>query len=138
VKIANDVNNSMPSYVADRVQAGLNVRRKAVNGSRVLVLGVAYKKNSNDARETPATDLVLKLLSLGAEVRLFDTHVGAYELDDSVTRVADLTEAELAAADAVVLVTDHDDVDYELVLANSDYIFDARHVLPAQPNVEQL
>jgi UDP-N-acetyl-D-glucosamine dehydrogenase len=138
VKIANDVNNSMPSYVAGRVQAGLNDRKKAVNGSRVLVLGVAYKRDSNDARETPATDLILRLLELGADVRVHDTHVDAYELDELIVRVATLDEAEVAAADAVVLVTDHTDVDYGMVIGAADYIFDSRHHLAASDKIEQL
>jgi UDP-N-acetyl-D-glucosamine dehydrogenase len=136
VKIANDVNNSMPAYVVRRVQSGLNDRRKPVNGSVALVLGVAYKKNSNDARETPATEVIQGLAKLGADVRVHDTHVDGYDLDDAITWV-DLTEAELQAADVVVLVTDHDDVDYDLVTTHADYVFDARHRLDA-PSVEHL
>ena len=138
VKIANDVNNTMPTYVAGRVQAGLNERRKPVNGSRVLVLGLAYKPNSNDARETPATDLILRLLDLGAEVRAFDQHVGAYELDDRITRVTVLSDDELRAADAVVIVTDHDDVDYDRVAVKADYVFDTRRRLADVAGVELL
>ncbi len=128
VKIANDVNEGMPGYVVRRVQAGLNDRLKPVKGSRVLVLGVAYKKNSNDARETPATGVIRDLLKLGADVKIHDSHVGAYEMDDVADRV-ELSVDELSAADAVVLVTDHDDVDYDLVLAHGGYVFDARHRL---------
>lgn len=138
VKIANDVNNSMPTYVADRVQAGLNERRKAVNGSRVLVLGLAYKKNSSDARETPSTDLIRRLLSLGADVRAFDAHVGSYELDDQISRVDELSELEVRAADAVVLVTDHDDVDYQWLADKADYVLDARRRLGESEKVEHL
>ena len=138
VKIANDVNNGMPAYVAGRVQAGLNHRKKAVNGSRILVLGLAYKKNSNDARETPSTDLILKLISLGAEVRAYDPHVDAYELDDQIVRVPELTDEEVQSADAVVLVTDHDDVDYDRVVAQADYLFDSRLRVAAGDSVEHL
>ncbi len=138
VKIANDVNNGMPSYVAGRIQAGLNDREKAVKNSRILVLGLAYKKNSNDARETPSTDLILKLLSLGASVRAFDAHVGSYELDDQIVRVDELTDEELDLADAVVLVTDHDAVDYGRVVELADYVFDSRRRLSHSATVEQL
>lgn len=136
VKIANDVNSNMPSYVVQRIQASLNDREKAVKRSRVLVLGVAYKKNSNDARETPATELITGLLALGADVRVHDPHVEDYPPYDLVPRV-ELTEAEVQSSDVVVLVTDHDAVDYDLVLANADYVFDARHRLNA-PGVEHL
>lgn len=138
VKIANDINNGMPAYVAGRIQAGLNQRSKPVNGSRILVLGLAYKRNSNDARETPATDLILRLLALGADVRAHDTHVQAYELDDRITRVATLTDEELDVADAVVVVTDHDDVDYQRVVGRSDYVLDTRRRLADRAPVEHL
>ena len=78
---------------------GLNRQRKAVNGSRVLVLGIAYKKNTNDARETPADPIVRGLLELGAEVVVHDDHVGPNALDLVAERVA-LTDSEVARADA--------------------------------------
>ncbi len=138
VKIANDINNGMPAYVASRVQAGLNHRKKPVNGSRILVLGLAYKKNSNDARETPSTDLILRLLRLGADVRAFDDHVGNYELDQSITRLDWLSDEELERADAVVVVTDHDDVDYQRIADRATYVFDTRRRLPTSSNIEHL
>lgn len=136
VEIANDVNDHMPAYVVQRVLLGLNERSKAVKGSHVLVLGLAYKKNSNDARETPATAVIESLLALGAEVRVHDTHVGAHVLDERAPRVV-LEPGEVAAADVVVLVTDHDDVDYDLVLTHAGYVFDSRHRLVGV-NVEHL
>ncbi|MFT7601118.1 MAG: UDP-N-acetyl-D-glucosamine dehydrogenase [Acidimicrobiales bacterium] len=137
VKIANDVNEHMPDYVVKRVQLGLNERSKPVKGSRVLVLGIAYKKNSNDARETPATPVIEQFLALGAEVHVHDRHVdGFYELDRSIRRV-DLTDEEIEAADVVVLITDHDDVDYDGLVEKADYIFDSRHLLSGD-NVELL
>lgn len=136
VKVANDINDHMPDYVVKRVQAGLNARMKAVNGSKVLILGVAYKKNSGDARETPATEVIRQLAALGAQVTLHDTHVSKYELDGRFRRVP-LVSDEVTEADVVVLLTDHDDVDYSLVLSHADYVFDARHRLDG-PTVEHL
>jgi UDP-N-acetyl-D-glucosamine dehydrogenase len=136
VAVANDINSHMPAYVVQRVLLGLNERGKPARGSRVLVLGLSYKKNSNDARETPATGIIEGLLHLGADVRLHDSHVGVHSIDQCVDRV-DLTADELTRADAVVLVTDHDGVDYGLVLQHARYIFDTRHQLTA-PNVEHL
>ena len=126
VDIANDINNQMPIYVVRRVQLGLNERKKAVTGSRVLVLGLSYKKNSNDARETPATGVIEGLLELGAEVRVADTHVSEHPIDVLAERV-DLTTEELLKSDAVVIVTDHDDVDYDWVAEHADYVFDTRN-----------
>jgi UDP-N-acetyl-D-glucosamine dehydrogenase len=137
VKIANEVNTEMPGYVVSRIQAGLNDRRKPVNGSRVLVLGLAYKPNSNDARETPVDGVVRGLLDLGATVEIHDSHVIDPELPDGVALV-DLTVERLAAADAVVLLTDHDDVDYDLVVAEADYVFDTRNRLGPSDGVEVL
>jgi nucleotide sugar dehydrogenase len=136
VKIANDVNDRMPAYVVQRVLLGLNERRKAVNGSRVLVLGLAYKKNSNDARETPASGVIEGLWRLGAVVHVHDAHVAGSPLDDRIERV-DLTVQEVRDADVVVLVTDHDDIDYELVVRNASYVFDTRHRTTGA-NVEHL
>lgn len=137
VKIANEINEDMPDYVVRRLQAGLNDRLKPVKQSQILVLGVAYKKNSNDARETPATGVIRGLLGLGAQVSVVDSHVTDYELDDLVERV-ELTAERIKAADAVVLLTDHDDVDYRLVCDHADYILDTRRCLPFEPAVELL
>ncbi len=136
VKIANNINNGMPAHVVKRVQLGLNDRRKAVNGSRVLVVGVAYKKNSNDARETPATGVIEGLLELGAEVRVHDSWVTDYVLDDLVTRI-ELSEDEVVAADAVVIITDHDDVDYDVITSKASYILDSRRRVFGE-NVEHI
>ncbi len=126
VVTANDVNQSMPGYVVRRVQLGLNDRRKAVKGARILVLGMAYKKNTNDARETPAAGIVRGLVELGADVVVHDDHVGPHELDLIAARVPLSTEL-VGSCDAVVLLTDHDDVDYELVTRHAAYVFDARN-----------
>ena len=136
VELANDVNDHMPDYVVRRLTVALNRRRLPVNGTRVLVLGLAYKKNSSDDRESPATVVTDRLLALGADVRAADPHVVEGHVDSRVVRV-DVTAAEIAAADAVVLLTDHDAFDYEAVAA-ARYVLDTRRRLPAAPNVEHL
>ncbi len=128
VDIAKDINHRMPAYVVQRIQNGLNARRKPVYGSCVLVIGLAYKRNSNDARETPSADVIKGLVDLGADVLVHDPHVGSHELDHVAPRVP-LSPDLLASADVVVLLTDHDDVDYELVRAHAAYIFDTRNRL---------
>ena len=137
VELANDVNDHMPEYVVRRLVAGLNRRRQALNGSRVLVLGLAYKRNTSDARESPAMVVVDRLLGLGAEVRVADPAVGEGHVDRRVVRV-DATGEEVAAADAVVLLTDHDAFDYDAVAGAARYVLDTRRRLPAAPNVEHL
>jgi UDP-N-acetyl-D-glucosamine dehydrogenase len=136
VKVANDINDRMPAYVVQRVLLGLNDRGKATKGARIIVLGLAYKKNSNDARETPSTNVIEGLLKLGADVRVHDTHVSAHAIDGRAPRV-ELTDDELRSADAVVLLTDHDDVDYDRVARTASYVFDTRHRIAAA-SVEHL
>ena len=137
VELANDINNHMPDYVVRRLVAALNRQRKAVNGSIVLVLGLAYKKNSGDARESPARRVTSLLLDMGAEVRAADPHVVEdAHVDQRVVRVAP-TEEQIARADAVILLADHDAFDLDLVLRHARYVLDTRHRLTG-PTVESL
>jgi UDP-N-acetyl-D-glucosamine dehydrogenase len=137
VELANDINNHMPDYVVRRLVAGLNRRRKAVNGSTVLLLGLAYKKNSGDARESPARRVASLLLDMGADVRAADPHVVEdAQVDRRVMRVAP-TADQIAAADAVVLLADHDVFDLDLVVEHAAYVLDTRHRMTG-PAVEAL
>jgi UDP-N-acetyl-D-glucosamine dehydrogenase len=139
VELANDVNDHMPAYVTSRIQAMLNRDRLAVNGARVLVLGLAYKGGTSDARESPALVIVDRLVALGAEVRAVDPYVKHVRLDPSVTRV-ELTAGEIDAADLVLVLTDHPDFDYQLVARRARRVFDTRNRLSALrgPTVEIL
>jgi len=137
VELANDVNDHMPDYVVRRLTYGLNRRRKALNGSRMLLLGIAYKRNTSDSRESPARVVAERLIALGAEVRVVDTHIGLGALPLGVELVS-LTAEELRAADAVVMLTDHADFDLDLVVANAPYVLDTRRVVPAADHVEYL
>jgi UDP-N-acetyl-D-glucosamine dehydrogenase len=129
VELANDINNHMPDYVARRLIAALNRRRKAVNGSTVLLLGLAYKKNTGDARESPARRVASLLLDMGAEVRAADPHVVEDgHVDQRVRRVV-LDAEQVAAADAVVLLADHDAFDLDVVVAHARYVLDTRRRL---------
>jgi UDP-N-acetyl-D-glucosamine dehydrogenase len=143
VELANDVNEHMPNYVVKRLAEGLNRVRKPLNGSRVLVLGFAYKRNTGDARESPGRTIVQLLRRTGAVVRVADPHVGGLglledELEDGTPAVlVTLSDAELDAADAVVLVTDHDAFDLDRVVARAAYVLDTRGRISG-PNVERL
>lgn len=141
VELANDVNEHMPNYVARRVQELLNNDRLAVNGAKVLVLGLAYKPGSSDARETPAIPVLDGLLELGAEVSVADPHVdpARVRVDPRVTFV-DADATTLATADVVVVVTDHPEFDWDLVSAKSRRVLDTRNRLrgTGATNVEML
>jgi UDP-N-acetyl-D-glucosamine dehydrogenase len=136
VELANDVNDDMPSYVVRRVIAAFNRDRRVLNGSRILLLGVSYKRNTADARETPATEIARQLHELGADVCAADPHVSHHWTDPFVAKV-DLTHDEVSRADAVVIITDHDDFDYDLVRKRAPYVLDTRHRLDG-PRVEHL
>jgi len=137
IELANDVNDHMPDFVVQRLVLALNRKRQAVNGSRVLLLGLAYKANTSDDRQSPAVIVADRLLTLGAEVRAADPHVVEDHTDSRVVRVA-ATAEELAGADAVILLADHDAFDLELVGRSARYVLDTRHRLAPGPNVEFL
>jgi len=128
VELANDVNDDMPSYVVQRLIAAFNRDRHVLNGSRILLLGVSYKRNTADASEAPAVEIARQLHDLGAEVRAADPHLSHRWADPFLARV-DLSSDELSKADAVVLITDHDDFDYDLIRRHARYVLDTRHRL---------
>ncbi len=128
VELANDVNEHMPEYVVRRLMLGLNRCGKALNGSRVLLLGLAYKPNTSDARESPALAIAKRLLALGARVHAADPHVSEDLPCGRINRV-ELTDVELEMADAVIVVTDHDTFDYDMVAARASYVLDTRRRL---------
>ncbi|MGW0884081.1 nucleotide sugar dehydrogenase [Streptomyces sp. NPDC002671] len=126
ITLANEINDQMPEHVVRRITRGLNERGKSVKGSRVLQLGLAYKKNTGDIRESPALVLAQSLLKLGARLVVAEPHTDSYLVPPDITRV-ELTEAEIRAADAVVVVTDHDAFDYALVEEAAAYVLDTRN-----------
>lgn len=138
VELANDVNNHMPDHVVRRLIVALNAIGRPVNGSRVLLLGLAYKKNTGDARESPASRVATLLADLQADVRAVDPHVLTGQGLDSRLRRVELSADEVAAADAVVLLSDHDGFDFDLVAREARFVLDCRHRLPAGENVEYL
>ncbi|WP_069813244.1 nucleotide sugar dehydrogenase [Streptomyces sp. TP-A0874] len=138
VELANEINGHMPDYVVQRLLTAFNTRRRSLAGSRVLLLGVAYKANTSDTRESPALRTHELLRGMGAEVRVVDPHVAELPPSaDGVTR-AEFCAEELAAADAVVLLTDHDAFDYDLIRRQSRYVLDCRRRLAPGGNIEVL
>lgn len=136
VELANDVNEHMPAYVVRRLTEALNQRELPVKGQRVLVLGLAYKRNTGDARESPSQPIVRRLVELGADVAVADPHVDEGRIPAGVERI-ELTEAELARATAVLLLVDHDAFDLDLVSRAARYVLDTRRCVEG-PTVEHL
>lgn len=127
VELANDINEHMPDHVVRRITLGLNAQRRSVNGSRILLLGLSYKKNTGDARESPSVRIAQLLASMGAEVLGADPHIVEATPIDGLLRRVDPTPEELASADAVVLLTDHDAFDFDEIVAHAKFILDCRH-----------
>jgi UDP-N-acetyl-D-glucosamine dehydrogenase len=126
VEIANDVNDNMPGYVVTRVIEHLNRRRLAVNGSRVLLVGLAYKRNSGDARQSPATVVARRLVDLGAELSAVDPLIAPDEVPNGV-RLVGCTPETVAEADVVVVLADHDEIDWALLEQHAERVLDTRN-----------
>ena len=129
VELAETINARMPQVVVNRVQDALNEHTKALRGSKVLVLGVAYKPNVRDYRESPAVECILGLLQGGSEVSYHDPYVPAFRHRGIDLSSVDLTAETLEAADCVLILTDHDSVDYPLVLQHAPLVVDTRNAL---------
>jgi UDP-N-acetyl-D-glucosamine dehydrogenase len=138
VELANDVNEHMPDYTVSRLVLGLNERMKSVKGSRILLVGLAYKKNSSDARESPAIRVAQLLSELGAKLEVIDPFLE--QTPRGLTGVSLVEDSDISDGkyDAAVILTDHDDIDYAKIVASIPYIFDSRHRLSAATNVEFL
>ncbi len=130
IELAGEVNASMPDYVIGKVTTALNRQRKSVNGASILVLGIAYKKNVDDMRESPSVVLMEKLRDLGATVAYSDPHVAVFpKLRDHAhfdLSSVELTPKRIASYDCIVLATDHDKFDYDMISESSSLIVDTR------------
>jgi UDP-N-acetyl-D-glucosamine dehydrogenase len=134
IELAGEINTHMPRYVAGRIAEALNDHAKPIRGSRILILGVAYKKDIDDIRESPALELMELLLAQGAAVSFHDPHVQAIPPTRRHPELAGINRAELTPAtlqtqDCVVIVTDHSSYDWNLVAANAPLIVDTRNVM---------
>jgi UDP-N-acetyl-D-glucosamine dehydrogenase len=127
IDLASEINSQMPAYVVEKVVLALNDERKALNGSRALVVGVAYKRDVEDVRESPALDIMRLLASHGAEVAYHDPHIPVVVEDGHEWRSVALTGSELEEADVVVIVTDHSAIDYQMLVDRASLIVDTRN-----------
>lgn len=128
IDLASEINSHMPEWVVQKVADALNEARKAVRGSRVLVLGVAYKRDIDDVRESPALDVIRLLEERGAHVEYHDPFVSEFREEGHVRKGVELSDEMLRWADAVVIVTDHKQVDYQRVVDHATLLVDTRNV----------
>jgi UDP-N-acetyl-D-glucosamine dehydrogenase len=126
VEVANDINNRMPGYIVSRVIDALNERGKPLNDARVLLLGLSYKPDAGDVRESPSLVIAESLLSKGVRLRAVEPFADSYLIPFEIPLV-ELTPHEVAESDAVIILTDHSVFDYEMVQNVGTYVFDARN-----------
>jgi UDP-N-acetyl-D-mannosaminuronate dehydrogenase len=141
IELATEINGGMPHWVVERVIRILNRDRLPVNGAKILLLGLAYKANVSDLRESPALDIVVLLQELGAEVSYHDPHVPEAIVDGRALKSVALTDEVLRESELVVITTAHSAVDYERVVRLAPRVFDTRNAtgeLGARSEVEKL
>ena len=128
IELADEINREMPRFVVEKIVEALNRAKKSVKGSRILILGVAYKKDSDDVRESPALDVMKLLGERGGEIAYHDPHVSQLRLENELLQSAPLTSQSLASADVVVIITDHTKFDAGEIVGHSRLIIDARNL----------
>jgi nucleotide sugar dehydrogenase len=138
VELAQEINGRMPGYVTDRAAELLNTHAQPVNGARILLLGVTYKRDIADQRESPARPIARKLRARGADVRYHDPRVSEWEVDGHPVGRAEDLDAALAAADLVILLQPHSCYDTEAIAAKARLLLDTRGVVPQAAHVEAL
>jgi UDP-N-acetyl-D-glucosamine dehydrogenase len=129
IEVADQVNMSMPHHVVDLIQNALNEDSKALKGAQVLVLGVAYKRDIDDLRESPALDVMATLLGRHAQVSYHDPYVPTLRLNGGTFQSVPLSPEVLSAADCVVIITDHSTFDWGMITQNVRLIVDTRNAL---------
>jgi UDP-N-acetyl-D-glucosamine dehydrogenase len=142
IELATEINGHMPDYVAGKIGLILNEERLPVNGANILVLGVAYKPDVGDMRESPALDVIRLLQERGGRVSFHDPHVAELDLEGTTLKSVDLTDDALASADVVVIITNHGSVDYLRVVRKAQRIYDTRnacgHVKEGREKIRKL
>lgn len=129
IELAGEINNAMPEIVVNRTMHLLNQEGKALRGSKVVVLGVAYKKDIDDVRESPVLDILTMLNRDGADVSVVDPYVASFRLGKETVETVKLTASLLEEADIVMITTDHSDFDYNMIGEKSKVVFDTRNAM---------
>jgi UDP-N-acetyl-D-glucosamine dehydrogenase len=129
IDLASEINSDMPEYVVRKVARALNDGTKSVKGSHILIVGIAYKRDIDDMRESPAFDVMRLLEARGAHVDYHDPHVPSFNEDGHSRSGVDLTADLLASSDAVVIITDHTAIDYQVIADHADLVVDTRNAM---------
>lgn len=136
IELAGEINELMPHHVVTKVIWALNRAKKPLRGSKILVLGVAYKKDVDDARETPALPIIKDLFRKGADVSYHDPHIPQFKIGSRELKSVSLSKPVIKNADCVLILTDHSNVDYSTIAKSAKLIVDTRHAIKDKlPNV---
>lgn len=137
IELAGQINSRMPQYVVEKIAEALNDRKKCLNGSKMLVVGVSYKKDINDIRESPALDIISLLIGKGVRIQYHDPYVPEFKLRESDIRSVELTTDLMREQDCVLITTNHSSLDYESIVKASSLVMDTRNALKGynSPNI---
>lgn len=138
IELSGKINEEMPYHVCDKVAEALNMHQKSINGSNVLILGVAYKKDIDDPRESPAKRLMELLSDKGAVLSFHDKFVTKFKIDHGTLETVELSNAAIEEADCIVVVTDHSHIDYGELVAKTKLVVDCRNACPKAQNVVKI
>jgi len=132
IELAGQVNSYMPLHVVQKASDALNDASKALKGAKILVIGVAYKKNIDDERESPAIDIIDRLLAKGADVTYTDPYIPELDVGSTVLKQVEMTPELLTGCDLALIITDHDDFDYKQILNEAPLILDTRNTIKSR------
>lgn len=129
IELATDINSNMPGYTVRQIQDILNMHDKSLKGAKILLLGMAYKKDIDDLRESPALEIYELLRSKGAIIEFYDPHIAYFRRNEEKVYGINLVEETIKAQDLVVIITDHQAVDYQWLASQANLIYDTRNVM---------
>jgi nucleotide sugar dehydrogenase len=130
IELAGEVNDYMPEYVVERLMKELNKKKKCLNDAKIIMLGIAYKNDIDDMRESPALKVLEHLEKAGANVSIVDPYVPTFEWNGKTVKTVELTQELIQTSDAVVITTGHKkNVDYKMVCKNAKIVFDTKNCL---------
>ncbi|MCX5687457.1 MAG: nucleotide sugar dehydrogenase [Candidatus Omnitrophica bacterium] len=139
IELADEINSYMPHYVMDKIANILNEKKKPMKGSKILIIGITYKKDINDVRESPALEIISLLIKKDVQVQCHDPLVSGFEVDrGKKISTVKLTKDNISSSDLVVIITDHSDIDYKFIVDNAKLIFDTRNALKDFKNAKNI
>lgn len=138
IELAGEINDSMPEYIVNKVADTLNLHKKSINGSRILIIGMAYKKNISDTRESPSIKIAEQLLNKGAEITYHDPLVPEITIYNKKYNSEILSVEIIHNSDLILIATDHSKVDYDLISKNAALIYDSRNISSENSNTYKL